>query len=285
MQYDEIILDSNGLELAAKMWGPENGELILALHGWMDNANSFDLLAPLLDDYRICSLDLAGHGHSEHRPLGCHYYVTDYVADVIGAANALGWDEFTILGHSLGANVSTLVAGTIPERIKKAIFIEGFGPPSRSAHQGPEQLRQAITKNQNYDPDRIILYDDFNTLVHKRMNGGTVVNEQAARILCERGVKQVEGGWVWRTDPRLRHSSPMRLPEAETRRFIQNISAPGCLILGENGIPLQLMGLDERVKYHQALTIEKVPGKHHLHLEGQTDMVAQIIQKFLNSTG
>ena len=284
MQYDEVILDSNGLELAAKMWGPENGEPILALHGWMDNANTFDLLAPLLSDYRICALDLAGHGHSEHRPFGSHYYVTDYVADAIGAVNALGWDKFTILGHSLGANVSTLIAGTIPERIKKAILIEGFGPPSRSAHQGPEQLRQAITKNQIYNPDRTILYDDFNTLVHKRMNGGTVVNEQAARILCERGAKQVDGAWTWRTDPRLRYPSPMRLPEAEIIKFIQNISAPSCLILGENGLPLQLMGLDERIKHHQSLAIEKVSGKHHLHLEGEAEVVAQIIQAFLTST-
>ena len=284
MQYDEIIIDSNGLELAAKMWGPEGGEPILALHGWMDNANSFDLLAPLLGDYRICALDLAGHGRSEHRPLGNHYYVTDYVADAVGAVNALGWDEFTLLGHSLGANVSTLIAGTIPERIKKAIFIEGFGPPSRAAHQGPEQLRQAITKNQIFNPDRTIFYDDFNTLVQKRMNGGTVVNEQAARILCERGAKQVEGGWTWCTDPRLRHPSPMRLPEAEIIKFIQNISASSCLIIGENGLPLQLMGLDERIKHHTALRVEKTPGKHHLHLEGEADVVAQIILTFLRAS-
>lgn len=284
MQYDEIILDANGLELAAKLWGPEDGQPVLALHGWLDNANTFDLLAPLLSDYRICALDMAGHGLSEHRPLGSHYYVTDYVADAIGAVNALGWDTFSILGHSLGANVSTLVAGTVPERIKGAVLIEGFGPSARSFNQGIEQLRQAIQKNQAYNPDRIIFYEDFDTIVHKRMKGGTVVDETAARILCERGVKQVDGGWTWRSDPRLRHPSPIRLPEAETKAFIANITAPTCLIIAENGIPLQVMGLDERVKVHRALTVEKLPGRHHLHLEGGAQAIAGIMQSFLTAS-
>lgn len=280
MQYEEVILKANGLSLAAKLWGPETGKPILALHGWLDNANSFDLLAPLLEDFRICALDLAGHGLSEHRPLGSHYYVTDYVLDAIGAVNELGWDRFSLLGHSLGANVSTLLAGTIPERIVKAVFIEGFGPPTRAPHQGPEQLNQAIIKNLAYKPGSGPVYADIDTLIQKRMNGGTVVNEQAARILCQRGVRQLENGWAWSSDPRLRYPSPMRLPEEEIKSFIANISAPSCLILGENGIPLQLMGLDERIKYHSSLTIKKIPGRHHLHLEGEAESIAAIVRDF-----
>lgn len=284
MSYDEIILDANGLELAAKLWGPEDGQRILALHGWLDNANTFDLLAPLLSDYHICALDMAGHGLSEHRPLGSHYYVTDYVADAIAATNALGWDTFSILGHSLGANVSTLLAGTFPERIERAVLIEGFGPPSRSANQGIEQLRQAIQKNQAYNPDRVVFYEDFDTIVQKRMKGGTVVNEAAARILCQRGVKQVDGGWTWRSDPRLRHPSPIRLSDTETKAFIANITAPTCLVIAENGIPLQVMDLDERVKVHRALTVEKISGRHHLHLEGEAQTIADIMQFFLTAS-
>ena len=282
MQCEEVILKENGLSLAAKLWGPETGEPILAVHGWLDNANSFDLLAPLLEDFRICALDLAGHGLSEHRSLGSHYYVTDYVADLIGAVNELGWDRFSILGHSLGANVSTLLAGTIPDRIMKAVFIEGFGPSTRMPHQGPEQLNQAIKKNQAFNPKSGPVYEDFDSLVKKRMNGGTVVNEHAAKILCQRGVRQVDKGWVWSSDPRLLYPSPMRLPEEEIINFIANISAPSCLILGEQGIPLQLMGLDERVKHHKSLSIVKIPGRHHLHLEGEAESVAIIVNDFFS---
>jgi hypothetical protein len=37
---------------------------VIALHGWLDNANSFARLAPKLKGLRIVALDMAGHGHS-----------------------------------------------------------------------------------------------------------------------------------------------------------------------------------------------------------------------------
>lgn len=46
---------------------------MIALHGWLDNAASFSLLAPLLANQRILALDLDGHGYSGHRPAGAQY--------------------------------------------------------------------------------------------------------------------------------------------------------------------------------------------------------------------
>ena len=70
---EEIRLSLGHIELAAHLFGPEDGLPVIALHGWLDNANSFARLAPRLEGLRIIALDMAGHGHSGHRPPGAGY--------------------------------------------------------------------------------------------------------------------------------------------------------------------------------------------------------------------
>lgn len=278
----EITIKANGLSFAAKMWGAVDKPPILALHGWMDNAGTFDELAPLLSDYQICAVDMAGHGLSDHRAPGAHYYMSDYVCDAIAMADSLNWQSFTLLGHSLGANVSLMLAGTFPERIDKLLLIEGFGSPSRNPVAAPNELRSAIIKMGVYKPDRQPVYDDYEKVISKRMDGATKVNRRASEMLCKRGIKEVPGGWSWRSDPRLRYSSPLRFSEEEVWAFIANVSAPTLLITGEQGLPLELMGFSSRQAKHTDLLLECIPGRHHLHLEGEAGAVAELMNKFLN---
>uniref|UniRef100_H2ZSP7 AB hydrolase-1 domain-containing protein n=1 Tax=Latimeria chalumnae TaxID=7897 RepID=H2ZSP7_LATCH len=89
--------------IAAKAWGPPTGRPILCLHGWADNANTFNELIPLLPkDYYYVVLDLPGHGFSSHRPSGVPYYDASYLGDVRWVVEELEWSKFTIMGHSMG---------------------------------------------------------------------------------------------------------------------------------------------------------------------------------------
>ncbi|MCB1637058.1 MAG: alpha/beta fold hydrolase, partial [Xanthomonadales bacterium] len=139
---EELELKTPYLRLAARAWGPLDGVPVLALHGWLDNAASFDALAPLLPNVRLVALDLTGHGRSEHRPPGIHYHFVDFIPDVVAAADALGWDRFALLGHSLGGGIASFVAATLPERIDRVAMIEGLGPPTSDPADGPANLRK-----------------------------------------------------------------------------------------------------------------------------------------------
>ena len=103
MDFEEVRLSLPHIELAAHLYGPEDGLPVLALHGWLDNAASFARLAPKLEGLRIVALDFAGHGHSEHRSAGAGYALWDYAYDVLQVAEQFGWARFSILGHSMGA--------------------------------------------------------------------------------------------------------------------------------------------------------------------------------------
>src|SRR4051794_6191323 len=85
----EATFDVNGLRLTAKTWGDPSGAPTLALHGWLDNANTFDALAPLLPELDLIAPDFAGHGFSSHRPIATHYTSLLDVQDVLGIADAL----------------------------------------------------------------------------------------------------------------------------------------------------------------------------------------------------
>ena len=88
MNFEEVRLSLPHIELAAHLYGPADGEPVIALHGWLDNAASFARLAPKLPGLRIVALDFAGHGHSDHRPAGAGYAIWDYAHDVLPSSSA-----------------------------------------------------------------------------------------------------------------------------------------------------------------------------------------------------
>jgi pimeloyl-ACP methyl ester carboxylesterase len=60
----ERLFKANGIQLAAKEWGDPSGMPVIALHGWLDNANSFDQMLPYLTDMHVIAIDMAGHSQS-----------------------------------------------------------------------------------------------------------------------------------------------------------------------------------------------------------------------------
>ena len=92
----EVEIRFQGRKLTGKRWGQEGNPPVMALHGWLDNANSFDLIAPALSDFDIFALDFAGHGHSDHRPLHTPYLGALDAQDIIAVANHLQWERFSL---------------------------------------------------------------------------------------------------------------------------------------------------------------------------------------------
>ena len=78
---------------------------VLATHGWLDNASTFDLLAPRLDGCEVVALDLAGHGFSGSRSPDAAYNIWEDVGDLLEVREQLGWARCNLLGHSRGAAI------------------------------------------------------------------------------------------------------------------------------------------------------------------------------------
>jgi pimeloyl-ACP methyl ester carboxylesterase len=262
----EIQIPTRYLRLAARAWGPADGLPVLALHGWLDNAASFDRLAPLLPALRLIALDLPGHGLSEWRPPGVHYHFIDFIPDVIAAADALNWDRFALLGHSLGAGIASFVAATLPERITHLGLIEGLGPLSGDPSEGPRQLAKSLTQMNRLEQKALPVYVNQDEAARARHEASDL-SWPAAAVIAARGTQPAGLGVSWRSDPRLIFKSPVYLTEEQVLAFLAAIRAPTLLLRGEAGYLVKRAFMAKRFRQVPQLQIKVLPGGHHLHLE------------------
>lgn len=93
-------------------WGPPEGPLVLALHGFPDTALTWRRVAPLLADagWRVAAPYLRGYAPSGI-PADGDYSVRALAADAVGLHELLNGDERTVLvGHDWGAITTNAVA-------------------------------------------------------------------------------------------------------------------------------------------------------------------------------
>ena len=266
-----------GQTLTALQWEGQ-GEPVLALHGWLDNAASYVPLATHLECPMV-AMDFSGHGHSGHRPPEVVTHLVDHVRDVQAVADQLGWERFTLVGHSMGAGIACLFAAACPERVSRLVLIEGLGPPATPGKEVATTLRKALDDMQALEGKRKPVYTEVADAVAARTKGFGGLSHEASALLVERGLMPVDGGWTWRADSRLRLTSSLRLTEEQVEGFLRHITAPVCLVLGEQGMGGQGT-FDHRLEWLASVEVVRSPGRHHLHME-QPGEVARAIEDFL----
>lgn len=270
-----------GRRIAARCWGDASLPPLLALHGWQDNAATFDHLAPLLPGFHIVAMDFAGHGFSDWRADGVRYHTLDHVDDVLGVVNALGWERFAVLGHSMGAGMGTLLAGAMPERVSHLVLIDGMGPYPGEPEEAPEILRAALEEWSVYEPREERVFESLEAAVIARRRGFTPLSHEAAATLCTRSLREVEGGYSWTTDRRVRQHSPSRMSEQQIRAFLAAIEARVLLLRAERAFPGAAEMFESRWPLVKRGEMHILPGGHHLHLDECPEQVAELVRTFM----
>lgn len=280
-------------EIAGREWGREDGVPWIALHGWLDNAGSFE---PLVEHFppghRILCIDLPGHGLSSPIPKGHTYLFLENLGHVHRVARHQGWESFGLLGHSMGAGIAGLYAATFPEHVKALIMLDLIKPTSRRVDELVDRTRNAILSELELErkaarPEKV--YSTYEAALNRLMESSTFmhgkdnVTEEAAKIMLTRGAKQVEGGWMFTRDRRHQLTSLYGLPADFLKEFASKIQCPHLLIKAKsqtydveelNTAVLALYSGNPRYQY------QAVQGSHHVHLNSP-ELVAPTIATFL----
>jgi len=284
----------NGKRLAGKRWGslttPESTKII-ALHGWLDNASTWDKIAPELAKKGavFIALEFLGHGKSDHQD---NYTTLLYTSSTISAIKVIGWDKFTLIGHSMGAAVATFVAAVIPENIESLILIEGFGEFPTQLNS-LEVLRQGIEfRSKQFFDRQPKVYPDIKSAIRKLRENNANLAELSASLIVLRSLIKVEDGYSFSHDPRLVAPSIFRFNETDNKHFILGIKCPVLMFWTRKSSDLNESRkifdsstqqiYQERVKLLNPATSQVIlleEGSHHVHLD-RPDLVLPHIEKF-----
>lgn len=255
---------ADGCEVALLDNDLQGKPLLIALHGWLDNGASFLPLAPYLTDFHLICIDLPGHGHSDHK--ATPYVFIDWLDDLYQISQAAGWQQFLLLGHSLGALIACAYAGVFPEQVTRLILLEGLGPLSQPDEAVPEQVRRAILNRSRTRERASAGFVSIEEAVAARCKVADISLE-AARLICERQLVVREGRWHWRSDPRLRDLSPLRMSEGQAQALIRAIACPVLFIRGEQGFESLLAQWQQRAGAFRQIEMVVVAGNHHFHMD------------------
>ena len=269
--------------IAALRFGTPGGIPVLALHGWLDNAASFIPLAAHLDPaLDIVAIDLPGHGRSDWLPAGQPYLITHAVPQVLAIADALGWDRFSLLGHSMGGAIGSLVAAAAPKRIRRLVSIDALGPLAAQPDTSVEQLRRYVAANRKTQRPRRV-FADRQAMVELRMAHNHLDQANAQRLV-ERGSCPVEGGWQWSSDPALTQPTALYLAESQVGELLTAIACPVTVIAGQQGMLLPPLR-DTRLAWLQVARLVPLPGGHHLHMDHAHSVAAALpIEEFTQAS-
>lgn len=281
--------------VAGKWWGSRLKQPILAIHGWQDNAGTFDRLCPLLpNDIPILAIDLPGHGRSSHYPKGMHYYIFwDGISLIRRIAKYYGWTKLTLLGHSLGGALSFMYAAAFPDDVESFISIDIAGPPARDHRKQAANLGDSIDRFLRYEtlPESktpCYNYDDAIDVVLAAYDGS--VDVQSVEILMRRGMAPAPAhfnreGFHFARDLRLKVALMGML---SLEQVIAHAEIIKCRVLNIRAVPgLNFDNLDYYPSVIEAMKKSarkvdylEIPGTHHIHLVNP-ERVSQQITDFL----
>src|SRR5215212_7021248 len=127
-----------------------DGPPLLLIHGWPETWYAWRLLMPTLArDFTVIAVDQRGIGLSD-KPAG-GYDTGTLAGDLVALMDALGHQQFAVVGHDTGFAISYALAADHPDRVARVALAEIPGPPIPS-HSPPVFVPEAINNRLRHIP-------------------------------------------------------------------------------------------------------------------------------------
>ena len=288
-----------GLNYHVLQWtlGPVRPELppLLLLHGWMDVGASYQFMVDALsDDFmrgrRVIAPDWRGFGLTEVATDS--FWFPDYLADLDFLISALCPDQpIDLVGHSMGGNVCLCYAGSRPERIARAVNLEGFGMAQTRPSQAPGRYAQWMDELKALHAGQMALrpYPDAEAVARRLMKTNPRLDADKARWLAQHWARPDEQG-QWHVLGQAAHKikNPYLYRWDEMQEVWRRITAPVLSVeASKDSLSTWWKGTYTLQEYHERLKniaqvrIACIEEAGHMLHHDQPQALAELIEDFL----
>jgi pimeloyl-ACP methyl ester carboxylesterase len=296
LKVTEVLIPlQSGFKISGKWWGDVNIQPILCLHGWQDNAGSYDRLIPLLPkNYSYLAIDFLGHGKSSWLPNGIPYNPTDFTIHIIEIMNYYKWNTISLMAHSLGSAIATLFAAVFPERINLLIIVDGFKIFDRSVSEQLGDIKSAYLSFLISD-ERIRINSKpptytFDEVVDKMSEGSFGnISKEAAPYLLKRNLKESsDGKYYFSRDGRLRNIILVEIFK-EHAMYAGPLFKFPFLFLSANDTPIysKYKNFDEYIEAfskNEKFQLEIIDSNSHYFHLCEPEKISNIVGKFITNS-
>ncbi|KAG5671936.1 hypothetical protein PVAND_002104 [Polypedilum vanderplanki] len=285
----------NGEWISGKWWGDLNKKPILCLHGWLDNAGTFDRLIPLLSrEFSYLSIDLPGHGRSSWLPQGVRYDLFTFVLYILKIMREYKWSSISLMSHSMGSGVSFIFTVLFPEKVDLLILFDYNKTLDRSLEQEFQDMRESYFSFLISDERNQIKTEPPSFTIEEmieRYYEGTLgnVHKESAVYLLERNIQRstkYPNRFYFSRDSRLKsfiiqaQSEDITLYATSTLKCpFLFFSSPHCVLYGK--IPYFDKFIEVSKKSNPNFVYEIVDSNNHYFHINEPEKVSNILSKFL----
>lgn len=120
----EGYIKSGSASIFYEIFGEDNKEVIVLLHGNGESGRNFKNIIPLISDkYKVVTIDSRGHGKSDFG--GSQLSLGTMAVDLVNVLEELGLKKVNVVGFSDGANIAMLTAIKNSDIVNKVVLIGG----------------------------------------------------------------------------------------------------------------------------------------------------------------
>lgn len=241
---------------------------VVVLNDWLCDTSTWDAARAYLDVARFtwAFADLRGYGRSRGRDGS--FTVAEGASDVAALADALGWDRFSVVGHSMSSLVALHLAQRHADRIARVVVLTP--PPPAGFGATDEQVAASRA---------LALGDDATR----------------AAALAQRFGDRLSPGWTAYKLARWRATSDPAAVAAYVAMFARDglpdptarISVPVLAVTGEEDVPpMRSAAVEEGLsKLCDRLRVVALEGSGHYPMQEMPPRLVAHVERFLVDAG